>query len=81
MVPIVDLVRVEVHILEALKNLEEKSSFVKLCNRIVEVELFDNLSHVGTEARDIVSEVRRKVRCICKELLEVITRRVIEGIA
>ena len=61
---VVDLLRVQVHVPEALEHLEEKSGFVELADGVVEIELLQHLAHVGAEAGDVVAQVSGEVRRI-----------------
>src|SRR6266850_2883893 len=76
---VVDPVRVHVHIFEALEHLEEQPCLVELADRVVEIEPLQHLAHVRAEAGNIVSEIRREMRRVCEELLEVVPGRVVEG--
>ena len=76
---VVDLVRVQIDIFEALEHLEEKPRLVELADRIVEVEFLQHLAHVWAEPGDVVAQVGREVRRVGEELLEVIAGRVVEG--
>jgi hypothetical protein len=76
---VVDLVRVQVDVLEALEHLKEEPCLVQLADRVVEVELLQNLAHVHAEAGDVVAEVGRQVRRIGEEFLEVVPGGVVEG--
>ena len=76
---VVDLVRVQVDILEALEHLEQEPRFVELADGVVEVEPLQHLAHVRAEAGDVVAQVRRQVRRVGEELLEVVAGRVVEG--
>ena len=76
---VVDLVCVQVDVLEALQHLEQQPGLVELADGVVEVELLEHLAHVGAEAGDVVAEVRRQVRRVGEQLLEVVARRVVEG--
>ena len=76
---VVDLVGVQVDILEALKHLKQKPRVVEFPEGVVKVEFLENFSHVRAEVRDVVPEVRGKMRGVSEELLEVVARRVVES--
>ena len=76
---VVDPVRVQVDVLEALEHLEQQPRLVELADRVVEVELLQHLAHVRAEAGDVVAQVRRQVRRVGEELLEVVAGGVVEG--
>ena len=76
---VVDPVGVQVDVLEALQHLEEQPRLVELADGVVEVELLQHLAHVRAEPGDVVPQVRREVRRVGEELLEVVPRRVVEG--
>src|SRR5690606_42022216 len=50
---VVDPVRVQVDLLEALEYLEEQPGLVELADRVVEVELLQHFAHVGAETGDV----------------------------
>ena len=68
----------QVHVLEPLEHLEQEPRLVELADRVVEVELLQHLAHVGTEARDVVPQVRGEVRCVGEQFLEVVAGGVVE---
>ena len=76
---VVDLVRVQVDVLEALQHLEEQPRLVELADGVVEVELLQHLAHVRAEAGDVVAQVGGEVRRVGEELLEVVAGGVVEG--
>ena len=75
---VVDLVRVQVDVLEALEHLEQQPRLVELADRVVEVELLQHLAHVRAEAGDVVAQVRRQMRRVGEELVEVVAGGVVE---
>jgi hypothetical protein len=76
---VVDPVGVEIHGPEALQHLEEEPGLVQLADGVVEVEPLQHLAHVRAEAGDVVPQVRREVRRIGQELVEVVAGGVVEG--
>ncbi len=76
---VVDLVRVQVHVLEPLEDLEQEASLVELADGVVEVETLDHLPHVGAEAGDVITQVGCEVLRVGHEFLEVVPRRVVES--
>src|SRR6266487_24953 len=68
----------KIDILEALQHLEQQTGFGEPPNRVIEVELLQHVPHVLAESRDVVSEVCREVRRVREQLLEVVSRRVVE---
>ena len=75
---VVDLVRVQVDVLEALHHLEEQPRLVELADRVVEVELLEHLAHVRAEAGDVVAQVGGEVGRVGEELVEVVAGGVVE---
>ncbi len=76
---VVDLIRVEIDVLEAFKNLEDKAGFVQFADGVVEIEPLQHLPHVRAEAGDEIAEVGRQMGSVGEELLEVVAGGVIEG--
>lgn len=75
-----DPVRVQVRVLELLDDLKQEPSFIELADGVVEVELLEHFAHVGAEPGDVVAQVSH-VRRIGQQLVEVVARRVVEGVA
>jgi hypothetical protein len=76
---VVDLVRVQIDVLEALQNLEQQSRLIEPADRVVEIEPLDHLAHVLAEAGDVVAQIGREMGRVGEQLLEVVARGVIEG--
>ena len=76
---VVDDVRVQIDVLEALEHLEQEARFVELADGVVEIEPLQHLAHVWAEAGDVAAEVGRDVRRIAEEASEVVLRRVVKG--
>ena len=68
----------EVDVLESLENLKQEPRFIELADGVAEIELLHHLTHVRTEAGDVVPKVRRQVRRVGEELVEVVAGRVVE---
>ena len=54
---VVDLVGMQIHILEALKHLEQQTCLIQFADRVVEVEFLQHFAHVRAEAGNIVTQV------------------------
>ena len=76
---VVDHVRVQIHLLEALEHLEQEPGLVELADGVVEVELLQHLAHVGAEPSHVVAQVRREVWRVSEQLVEVVARCVVES--
>jgi len=76
---VIDLIRMQVDVLEALKHLEQEPGFRQLADRVVEVKLLQHFAHVRAEARNVVAQVGCDVWRVGKKLFKIVTRRVVEG--
>ncbi len=47
---VIDDIRVEVHVLEALQDLKQQPGFVELADRVIEIEFLQNFLHIRAEA-------------------------------
>ncbi len=65
-----DLVRVQVYGAEALHHLEEQARLIELGDGVVEVELFEDFTHVGAEAGDVVAQVGGEVGRVGEQALK-----------
>jgi len=75
---VVDHVRVQVDVLEALEHLEQEPSLVQPADGVVDVELLQHLAHVRAEAGEVVPQIGREVRRVGEELGEVVARGVVK---
>ena len=75
---VVDPIRVQVDVLEALQHLEQEPRLIEFADRVVEVKLLQHLAHVLTEPRDVVPQVGGEMRRVGEELVEVVARGVVE---
>lgn len=57
---VIDLVRVQVDVFEALQHLKQETAFIELAYSVVEVELFQHFVHVRAETRDVIAQVCRR---------------------
>ena len=55
---VVDPLRMQVDVLEALHHLEQQAGLVELADGVVEVEALEHLAHVLAETGEVVAEVR-----------------------
>jgi hypothetical protein len=76
---VVDDVGMEVDLLEALNHLEQQPGFVEFAEGVVEVESLDDLAHIQAEASDVIPQVGLDVGVVGDDLLEIVSRGVVEG--
>ena len=72
------LVRVQVDVLEPLRDQEQQARIFELGDGVVEVEPLDDLPHVVGERVDVVLQVGGEVLGIAAERLEGVRRGVVE---
>ncbi len=68
-------------VVEALHDQEEQAFVVELGDGVVEVEVLEDLAHVGAEAGDVVAQVGGEVGRVGEQGLEVVEGGVVEGVA
>ena len=75
---VVDLVRVQIDVLEALQDLEKQPRLVEPADRVVEIEALDDLAHVLAEAGDVVAQIGGDIGRVGEQLVKVVARGVVE---
>jgi hypothetical protein len=74
-----DAIWMQINFTELLHDFEQQPGFIELDNCVVQVELFQHLTHVGAEAVDVIAEVARKLPGIAEQRVEVIVGGVAKG--
>jgi hypothetical protein len=75
---VVDVVRVQIDILEALQHLEQQPRLIEPADCVVEVEALNDLAHVLAEAGDVIAKIGCDVRRVADQLVEIVQRGVVE---